>query len=88
MKEKYTFKLGHNNTGDHRKYYEYLTTCHAFKQALRQNTGLRRVYLHFRQTHAALPKSYGAIRENTCTRIKNWLSYRIPFFTMHANTSS
>lgn len=44
-------------------------TCHAFKQALRQNTGLRRVYLHFRQTQVALPKSYGAIREKTCIRI-------------------
>lgn len=49
-------------------------TCQAFKQAVRQNTGLRIVYLHFRQTHDALPKSYGAIRTKTCTFISSLLS--------------
>lgn len=41
-------------------------TCQAFKHALRQNTGLRTVYLHFRQTQAALPKLYGVILAKIC----------------------
>lgn len=40
-------------------------TCQAFKHALRQNTGLRIVYLHFRQTQDALPKSCGVILAKT-----------------------
>ncbi|RDX64042.1 hypothetical protein CR513_57445, partial [Mucuna pruriens] len=40
-------------------------TCQAFKHAVRQNTGLRIVYLHFRHTEDAFPKSYGVIRAKT-----------------------
>lgn len=50
-------------------------TCQAFKHALRQNTGLRTVYLHFRQTQDALPKSYGVILAKTYINI-NYNSLR------------
>ena len=40
-----------------KKHRQYHFTCQAFKHALRQKTGLRIVYLHFRQTQDALPKS-------------------------------
>ena len=42
-------------------------TCQALRHALRQKTGLRMVYLHFRQTQAALPRVYGAIFEKICS---------------------
>lgn len=44
-------------------------TCQAFRHALRQNTGFRIVYLHFRQTQAALPKVYGVVFDKICTTL-------------------
>lgn len=44
-------------------------TCHAFRHAFCHKLGLRIVYLHLRQTHAALPKLYGSARAKTCLHL-------------------
>jgi len=41
-------------------------TCQVFKHAARHKVGLRAVYFHLRQTHAALPKVYGLILVKIC----------------------
>jgi hypothetical protein len=43
-----------------------ILTCQVFRHAVRHSAGLRAVYFHFRQTHAALPKVYGLIRVKIC----------------------
>jgi len=41
-------------------------TCQVFKHAARHKAGLRAVYFHLRQTHAALPNVYGFILVKIC----------------------